>query len=421
MKTSRYTKLGILITFSIAALIWGINYLKGIDLFQKNTTYYVEYERIDGLVKSSSVNLNGYEVGQVKNITFSEKNTGRLLVSFSIQADFKIPKGSVARIVSSDLLGTRSIKLILANSNEYYQNNDTIPGSIEDALADQVSMQVLPLKNKAEELLSSLDSAITVVTYIFNPETRKNLSESFEHINQTILNLEESSAQFNDIIQSEQDNIHSIIKNLESLSSILSANMDNIVSISDNLSNISDSLANTPLNEMLTNLSESINNINDIIQKVNSEKGTAGLLINDDKLYYNLTELSASLDYLVNDLRNNPERYVHFSAFDFGKNLYISPQTTNEVSDESDYIFKLNLLSSPTKIDLNSEIFKNFDDVEEMEISGSYNYLTGSSSNFYEILDLHESAVLSFPDASVVAFKNGRQVKIERALRNISK
>ncbi len=420
MKTTGYTKLGILIVFSIGILLYGLNYLKGIDYFNSNKLYYIEYDRVDGLVESSSVMLSGYEVGQVKDIVFSDKDSGKLTVSISVSGDFMIPVGSVARIVSSDLLGTRSIKLQLANSNEYYETNDTIPGSIEEALAEQVSMQVLPLKNKAEELLASLDSAITVVTYIFNEESRKNLEESFENINRTIYNLEEASAQFNNLLTSEKENIHGILSNINDVSATLSENADNFATISENLSNLSDSISEVPLKKMLTDMSISVENINTVLEAINSEKGTAGLLINNPDLYNNLTELSASLDYLINDLRNNPKRYVHFSAFDFGKNLYISPDSDRNSNDESNYIFKVHLLSSQTPINTTNSIFDGIDNVEEMIISGVYNYLTGSSSDFYEILDLHEKIILSFPDASVVAFKNGRKVRLEKALRKNS-
>ncbi|MEN6455823.1 MAG: MlaD family protein, partial [Prolixibacteraceae bacterium] len=221
MKLSRYTKLGILITVSIAIFIWGMNYLKGIDFFKNNTTFYAIYPRVDGLVQSSIVTLNGYQVGQVKDIEFSGRNDGSLLVSFTLEGDSRLPKGTVARIISSDIMGTRSIKLEIAASNEYYQENDTIPGTIEGDLKEQVSMQVLPLKNKAEQLLSSLDSAITVVTYIFNEETRENLSESFEHINQTIMNIRETSSMLNKLMKNQYTNIEGTLVNLKQITDTL--------------------------------------------------------------------------------------------------------------------------------------------------------------------------------------------------------
>ena len=117
-----------------------------------------------------------------------------------VDAGFRIPVNSVAQIVSSDIMGTRSIRLVMSNENEIYSANDTIPGAVEADLKEQVSMQVLPIKNKAEQLLATLDSAITVLTVIFNEDARQNLSESFENINQTIENLEKKTADLNELV-----------------------------------------------------------------------------------------------------------------------------------------------------------------------------------------------------------------------------
>lgn len=419
MKISKYTKLGVLIIFSIAVFLWGINYLKGVDYFNTNTTYYAVYDHVDGLMKSSSVTISGYQVGQVKDIAFSDKNDGSLIVSFSIEGDFKIPQGTEARIISSDIMGTRSIKLMLNPADTYYSEYDTIPSSIEGDLKEQVSMQVLPLKNKAEQLLASLDSAITVITYVFNPEARKNLSESFAHINQTIINLESASAQLNYLLHSETVDIQATMANINKLSSSLAASSDNFSAIAGNLANITDSISSVNLKEMFSNMAESSAGINTIIAKVNSNEGSAGLLVNDPELYQNLTQLSLSLDYLLKDIRNNPKRYVHFSALDFGKSVYISSDKSS-ASANSEYTFKVHLISSAERLNLNNQLFANFTKVEETEISGIYNYSIGNTSNIKEIYQLLEKAQEVFPDASIISFKNGHRVKLDKALRRIN-
>ena len=122
----------------------------------------------------------------------------------------------------------------------------------------------------------------------------------------------------------------------------------------------------------------------------------------------------------MKDIRSNPKRYVHFSAMDFGKDVYIT--TRNQSPDEkSDYSFKVHLISSPTRLDLENEVFSSFDEIEEVEISGIYNYMTGNSSNIEKIVKLHEQATNVFPDASIIAFKNNRQIKLDRALRKAAK
>ncbi len=417
IKISKYTKLGFLVLATLTILIWGVNYLKGIDLLKQSNRYYVVYDKIDGLLKSSSVTINGYQVGQVTEIEFLGDYSGRLFVTLSLEGDFKIAKGSTAKIVSSDIMGTKSIKLEIVHSAEYYQPNDTLPGATESDLKEQVSMQVLPLKRKAEELISSLDSAMTVVTYVFNQKTRENLSESFENINRTVANIESASSELDKIMSSGK--INSIVTNLDSISNTINQNSGDITNIIKNLSALSDSMSKLDISPVFAEISSSVAGINKIIQKLNTTDSSAGLLINDPVLYQNLNNLAGSLDLLMKDVRNNPKRYVHFSAFNIGKDVYITakpsaPDTKDQI------IFRVHLISSPAKLSTESTFFKGLGQIEEMKVSESYNYLAGKSPDFEKISKLLDIARNNFPDAFIVAFKNGRKIKLEKAIKKLS-
>jgi phospholipid/cholesterol/gamma-HCH transport system substrate-binding protein len=416
IKFSKYAKLGILMVFSISVLIWGLNYLKGNDIFIKSKIYHVIYERIDGLSESNEIVLNGYKIGQVKEIKFLSDNSMRLLVSFMIEKNVKIPVNSVAQIVTSDLMGTRSIQLILSDNQEFYQSNDTIPGTIESDLKEQVSQQVLPIKNKAEELLGTIDSAITILTVIFNEDARKNLSESFKNINQTIINIERATADLQEIVGSEKENIKSIISNIDSISYVFNKNTLNMENTLKNLSDFSDSLAQISITPVLNNFINISSQVNDVLAKLEGTESTAGLLLNDDDLYNSVKTLSTDINLLINDIRIHPERYVQFSAIDLGKNVYIN--TSGEL-DEENIVFKIHLISSKDRIPPDSEFFEDIDQVEEYKTGRVYNYLTGESNSYVEIADLFQKVSVKFPKATIVAFKNGRIIKLEKALRHL--
>jgi phospholipid/cholesterol/gamma-HCH transport system substrate-binding protein len=415
MKISKYTKLGILIVVSITILIWGLSYLKGNDVFEKSDDYHVIYNRIDGLSESNEVLLSGYKIGQVKNIQFLPDHSGKLLVTFSIDSSIKLPVNTVAQIVSSDLMGTRVIKINLGNGQEFYANNDTIPGDVESDLKEQVSMQVLPIKNKAEELLGTLDSAITVLTVIFNEDARKNLSESFENINQTIYNIEKTTADLQEIVSAEKENVGKIIANLDTISTVLNNSTQNFENTLNNLSTLSDTLARLPLSPLVQNILHTTEQINEILAQLEGTDNTAGLLLNDDKLYESMNLLAENINLLMADIRVNPERYLNFSALDLGRKVYVN--TTGEAA--GNIIFKVHLVSSQNQISTNSDRFEGLGEIEEYEASGAYSYLVGSTSSFSQIVSLHEKALKKFPDASIVAFKNGRLIKLERALKSI--
>ncbi len=413
MKISKFTKLGILIVASLAILIWGLSYLKGNDIFKRSNSYHVVYNRIEGLSNSNDVLLSGHKIGQVKNISFLPDNSGRLVVSFTIDSDIKLPVNTVAQIISSDLLGTRVIKINLGDQEGFYTTGDTIPGDVESDLKEQVSMQVVPLKNKAEELLGSLDSAITVLTVIFNEDARKNLSESFENINQTIYNIEKTSADFQSLVAGKKDNVERIITNLDNITTEISNSTDDFKNALENLSSLSDSLLQYPISPILKNISESTEKVNEVIARLESTDNTAGLLLNDTQLYENINILTDNLSMLTNDIRVNPERYLKFSAVDLGRKVYINAQ--EEPSEN--IVFKVHVLSTESRLPAEADIFKGLGEIEEYEVSGAYSYLTGASNSFSKILNTHEKVLKKFPDATIVAFKNGRLIKLEKALK----
>ncbi len=416
MKISKYTKLGLLIVASLTVLIWGLSYLKGNDFFTSNDSYFVIYDRVDGLLESNKVTLNGYQVGQVQKIQFTSDNSGKLLVTLLLDSKFKIPVNSVAQIISSDIMGTRSIRMVLSKRNEYYTSNDTIPGAVEADLKEQVSAQVLPLKNKAEQLLSTLDSAVTVLTVIFNEDARKNLSESFKNINQTIENIEKTSADLQEIVSTEKGGIQQIVQNVEEITALLKNNKDELDNTIKNLSVFSDSISQISISPIVTNISKASEEILSTLEKLNSDESTAGLLLSDTKLYESITALSNNLSYLITDIQANPKRYLQFSALDFGKEYYIN--TSGDLTAKN-IQFKVHLVSTETQIPLNSDIFKGLGDVEEYYASGAYSYLLGATSSYSEIVEIQKKARQEFPDATIVAFKNGRLIKLEKALKSL--
>lgn len=415
MKYSKYVKLGILIVITFAILIWGLSYLKGNDVFKRNDYYFVVYDRIDGLLESNKVTMNGYQVGQVYEIGFSPDNSGKLVVRLMMDETFKIPVNSIAQIISSDIMGTRSIKMIFSSEKTFYQSGDTIPGAIESDLKEQVSMQVLPLKNKAEQLLNTIDSAIVALTVILNEDARKNLSQSFMNINRSIDNIEKTTADLQQIVAAQKGNIQLTMENIKNITGTLSKNSKELDNTIKNLSVLSDTLAHLPVSPIVTNISEASNQILLLLQKLNNPESTAGLLLNDDQLYRSITELSQNLSYLINDIQVNPKRYLEFSAIDFGKEYYIN--TSGDVS-EKNVVFKVHLVSTETPVSTSSKYFEGLGEIEEYKASGAYSYLIGNTSVYTEILKIHEQAKKKFPESTIVAFKNGRLIKLEKVLKS---
>ena len=315
MKIKREHKIGLLSLAALLLFIWGFTFLKGRDLFLKEKHFYAVYSEVSGLVEGSSVQISGLKVGRIDEIYFHPDDASKVIVYFTVKNGIKIPKNSVARIFSSDLLGTRALEIKLGNVDEYAEKDDTLRSEIQVSISEEVSLQMVPLKKKAEDLMLSIDSVMAVVQYIFNENTRENIKNSFESISQTITNLEQTSFSLDTLMSSERVKIANIFANIESISLNLRRNNYQITKVIENLSAITDSIVKADVVNVISNTNKAVSDVAQIVEKINSGQGSLGLLINDDSLYNNLEKSSLDLDKLMEDMRLNPKKYVHFSVF----------------------------------------------------------------------------------------------------------
>ena len=315
MKLSKEVKIGLATVVAFACFIYGFNYLKGKNFFAAQNKFYAIYGDIDGLVEANPLIISGYKVGIVSDITLSDNLAEGVVVTMLLDNKIKIPKNSIARIVSSDIMGSKAIQLILGNSPEYLVDGDTLLGEKEENLKQSVNKTIAPLQKKAESLISSIDSVMFVVQDILNKDARKNLSGSFESINRTFRTLEKTSIKLDDLIDSEKAKISNIITKASHLATTLADNSEDISNILKNFSAISDSLKRSKIVSVISNANTTLAQTSEIAQKINRGEGTLGLLVNNDSLYRKLDKSAEDLDKLLVDLQLNPKRYVHFSAF----------------------------------------------------------------------------------------------------------
>lgn len=303
-KLSKEFKSGFIFLLAIVFLVYGLKYLKGLNVFQSNKPYYAIYDDIDGLQIGSSIRLNGFNVGMVNNIVLSNNN--KLLVTLNINSVDSIPINSVCKIVNQDLMGTKGVSLVLGKSDLFAKPGDTLQSGIENSLQDEVNAQILPLKNKAEELIGSVDSLLTVVAAVLNKNTRKNLSNSIKSLDETFSILSQTMIKVDSMVYNNDKRVSKIILNLESITTNLNDSSSGIKPILHNLSLISDSLSNS-------NIGSLVENINNISNNISSGSGSLTKLMKDDKLYNNLEKSTSELAELIEDIKNNPKRYVNFS------------------------------------------------------------------------------------------------------------
>ena len=303
-RISKEFKSGFIFLLAIIFLVYGLKYLKGLNVFQTNKPYYAIYDDIDGLQIGSSIRLNGFNVGMVNNIILNSDNN--LVVTLNIDGLNNIPENSICKIVNQDLMGTKGVSLILGQSNSFASSGDTLLGRVENSLQDEVNAQILPLKNKAEGLIGSVDSLLTIVTAVLNKNTRNSLSNSIKSLDETFAILSKTMVKIDSMVYDNDARVSKVLSNLESITTNLNDSSTGIKPILYNLSSISDTLSNA-------NFGSLVNNINKISNNINSGSGSLTKLMNDEKLYNNLEKSTSELAELIEDIKNNPKRYVNFS------------------------------------------------------------------------------------------------------------
>jgi phospholipid/cholesterol/gamma-HCH transport system substrate-binding protein len=317
VKIKKEVKTGIIVVVALSMLIYGLNFLKGINIFSHSNKLYVVYSNVEGLLPSNPVLINGFHVGLVQNIQLENNSTGKVLITLLItDHDVKISKGTVARI-TSDFFGNRAIQLDLTNGipNQYVQDKDTLAGQMDLTIKDEVSAQVLPLKNKAEELIVSIDSTMSIIKGVFSKKTQNNLTQSIESINLSLKHFETMSANLDDLVATQKQHVGDILGKIDEIATTLAKNSKQLGNAINNISNMTDSLAKANLKGAIDNADSTLYYTAQIFEKINKGKGSLGMLANDTTLYKRLSGASSQLNALLQDMKLHPSRYVHFSLF----------------------------------------------------------------------------------------------------------
>jgi phospholipid/cholesterol/gamma-HCH transport system substrate-binding protein len=307
-KISNEVKVGATTLLTIVVFVWLFNFLKGKDFLKSTAIYYTVYDKVGGLAESSPVEINGYKVGVVRSLDFIDAKSGKLLVEFSVKKNFKLPKNTVAEIVPVSLLGGMKVQFVYGKGPGTYSEGDTIPGRLAESLMDKIDTEIIPVKDKLSNLIVVLDSVISSVDDIMNPEFKKELRGTLTHLNSTTANLDKA-------IGSKEKELEATLDNINKFTTMLSDNSGKMNKTFSNLETITDTLAASKISASVANLKASLEKAALLMDNLNKGKGTAGQFLTNDTLYTNLSGSLASLNLLLKDMKANPKRYVHFSIF----------------------------------------------------------------------------------------------------------
>lgn len=301
-KISNEIKVGFTALITILVFVWLFNFLKGKDFLSSTNHYYSIYEQVGGLAVSSPVEVNGYQVGVVQSIDFIDPVSGRLLVVISVDKGFKLPKNTVAEITTATLVAGMKIQFVYGDGPGFYSNGDTIPGRLAESLITKLENELVPMKERIMDLVTDLDSVVSSVNEIMDPRFKENLSSGITSLSKTAKSIEEAD-------------LGASLENINKFTKMLADNSDSMTNTFSNLESVSDTLAAADIYNSIARLKSTLENTTLLLENLNKGKGTAGQLITNDSLYYNLSNSVGSLNLLLMDIKSNPKKYVHFSLF----------------------------------------------------------------------------------------------------------
>lgn len=309
---SKEIKTAILVIAALLLLIFGYNYLKGNNLLDKSKILYAKYDNVEGLAPSSQVTINGLPVGKVLSIDFADRS-GKLVVKFVVEKDFEFSTNSIARVYGGGLIGGKSLAIVPSYERGMNaKTGDTLPSEMESGIMELVNERLNPLQAQVEKVINDTDSLLTNVNEVLDKETKANLRDAIANFTLASRELRGISKTVNNTLTANQGKLDRTFSNLDTMS--------------ENFAVLSDSLSQVQLGTMVADLEKTIADFKEISNKLNSPEGTVGKLLNDEQLYLNLDRTANQMGDLLEDMKLNPKRYVHFSLFGKKQKEYTPPK-----------------------------------------------------------------------------------------------
>ncbi len=308
MKITKEVKTAIIAILIIGSSIWGYHFLKGKNILSPTDEYFVCFDRIDGIIESGAVYYQGYAIGNINEIDFDLENPKNFTLSFVVKKDFRIPVGSEVLAKETNLIaGAKDLQLLFSTSKKFHKPGDTLMAAYDAGMLGVLE----PIQSQLDTVMTNLNATLKNFNSTLNSKMQEDLHGTINALHSGMKELSYSLSSKGDLGKS--------LSNVETLTNELAQNGEALGNTINNLSNITSDIDSAELDQTLYKLDSTLVSVNDIMGKINEGEGTAGLIINDSALYLNLSSASASLDSLLNDLKEHPSRYVHLSVFG-GKN-----------------------------------------------------------------------------------------------------
>ena len=302
MKLSKEIKTAILVISGILLFIFIFNYLKGENVFSATKRISAIYSNVEGLSPSAAVTINGHNIGKVQSINFKGDGSGLLTVSMLINENFDFSVNSIAQLYEAGLIGGKAIAIIPAfDGAAVVQSGDVLESDVEPGLTDLVNQRLTPLQEKMEAMMVSSDLLLNNLNDVFDNKTKDNIKLSIAEFSSTLASFKATSESLNEVLEVNEPAIEETISNFNK--------------VSQDLTSVSNALSTADLESIIKDLKSTLSSFDILLGRIDNGEGSIGKLMKDDGVYNNLQAATKQLEELLEDVKLNPKRYVHFSLF----------------------------------------------------------------------------------------------------------
>lgn len=302
MKLSKEIKTAILVLSGILLFIFIFYYLKGENILDNTKEISAVYDNVEGLAPSAPVTINGLKIGKVQSIHFTKDLSGKLNVNLRIDSDFEFSKNSTAQLYEAGLIGGKAIAIIPAfDGAPNVESGDLLKSDVKPGLTDLVNQRLTPLQEKIETMMVSADTLLVNLNSLFDSKTKSNIKSSIAELTTTIASFRSTSESLNELVVDNSSSIGETITNFNK--------------ISEDLTHLSSSLATADFDTIMADLKSTISSFDQLLTAIENGEGSVGKLMKDEAVYNNLQGATKQLEELLEDMKLNPKRYVHFSLF----------------------------------------------------------------------------------------------------------
>lgn len=321
MKLTKEIKTAILVISGILLFIFIFYYLKGENILDDSKKITAVYDNVEGLATSAAVTINGHKIGKVQSIEFTDDRSGKLNVNMLIDSDFEFSKNSTAQLYEAGLIGGKAIAIIPAfDGAPSVKSGDFLSSDVKPGLTDLVNQRLTPLQEKMETMMVSADTLLGNLNTLFDTQTKENIKSSIAELSTTIASFKSTSESLNSLVVDNTSDIGETITNFNK--------------ISEDLTTLSNSLAAADLDTIMVDLKSTISSFDQLLTNIENGEGSVGKLMKDDAVYNNLEGATKQLEQLLEDMKLNPKRYVHFSLF--GKKAKQYDSEGNQIKNNND-------------------------------------------------------------------------------------